>query len=117
MPSLLGGTRVAVVLAMHDEAPGRDRDEILEAGLDPILGLDRVEGDVPAISSPAAMADEFAHQRLIRRFGEMHGDVPASVRPLERGERGLALEEDFGQEIDDALCGLFVADRQNWRGG
>ena len=40
----------------------------------------------------------------------MHGDVPASVRPLERGDRGLALEEDFGQHIDDALGGVFVAD-------
>ena len=53
---------------------------------------------------------EFAQQRLIRRFGKMHGDVPASVRPLERGERGLVLEEDLGQHIDDALGGAFVAD-------
>ena len=35
----------AIMLAVHDEASGRDRDEVLEAGLDPIPGLDRIEGD------------------------------------------------------------------------
>ena len=39
----------------------------------------------------------------------MHGDVPAPVRPLERGERGLVLEEDFGERVDDALGRAFIA--------
>ena len=55
-------------------------------------------------------ADEFADRRLIGRLGEMHRDVPASVRPLERGDRGLALEKALGQEIDDALGGRLAAD-------
>src|SRR5258706_9503589 len=42
----------------------------------------------------------------------MHRDVPAPAGPLGRGNRGLALEKTFGEEIDDALCGLFVADRK-----
>ena len=42
----------------------------------------------------------------------MHGDVPAPVGTLERGDRGLALEEALGQEIDHAPGGLFVADRE-----
>jgi hypothetical protein len=42
----------------------------------------------------------------------MHGGVPAAVRPLERGDRGLAFEKHLGQDIDDALGGLFVADRE-----
>ena len=46
-------------------------------------------------------ADQIADRGLIRRIGEMHGDVPAPVGPLERGDRGLALEKAFGQEIDD----------------
>ena len=101
---LVGRHAVAVVLAMHHEPSGWDRDEILEAGLDPILGFHRVEGDVLCDFLAGRIADEFAHQRLIRRFRKMHGDVPASVRPLECGERGLVLEEDLGQEIDDAFC-------------
>ena len=40
----------------------------------------------------------------------MHGDVPAPAGPLERGDRGLALEKALGQEIDHALGGMFVAD-------
>ena len=42
---LVGRDPLAVVLAVHDEASGRDGNEILEAGLDPVLGLDRIEGD------------------------------------------------------------------------
>ena len=42
----------------------------------------------------------------------MHGDVPAAVRPFERRDRGLALKENFGEQIDNALGGLFVADRK-----
>ena len=48
--------------------------------------------------------------RLIGRLGEMQGDVPAPSRPLERRDRGLALEKALGQHIDDAPGGLFVAD-------
>ena len=32
--------------------------------------------------------------------------------PLERGDRGLALEKALGQEIDHAPGGSFVADRK-----
>jgi hypothetical protein len=39
----------------------------------------------------------------------MRRDVPAPVRPLERGDRGLALEKTLGQQIDHALCGLLAA--------
>ena len=63
-----------------------------------------------AISAPAALADEFAHQRLIGRLGKMHRDVPSAVRPLERGDRGLALEKNFGQDIDDTFGGVLVTD-------
>ena len=65
-----------------------------------------------AISSPAASVDEFAHPRLIRRVGKMHGDVPEPVRPLEAGDRGLVLEKHFGKHIDDEFGGVFVADRE-----
>ena len=36
---------VTVVAAVNDEAPGRHRDEIFEARLDPVLGLDGIEGE------------------------------------------------------------------------
>ncbi len=112
MPSLFGGDARAVMLAVHDETPGRDRNEILEAGLDPVPGLDGVEGDAPGDLVAGGVGHELAHQRLIRRVGKMHGDVPAPVRPLERGDGGLALEKDFGQDVDDAFGGVFVADRE-----
>ena len=44
---LVGRNLRAVMLAVHDEAPGADRDQFLERGLDPVLGLDRVERDAP----------------------------------------------------------------------
>ena len=44
---LVGRNPFAVMLAVHDEAPGRDRDQVLEAGPDPVLGLDRIEIDGP----------------------------------------------------------------------
>ena len=42
----------------------------------------------------------------------MHRDVPSAVRPFERRDRGLALKKNFGQDIDDALGGMLVADRK-----
>ena len=42
----------------------------------------------------------------------MHRDVPASVGPLERCDRGLALEENLGQDVDDVLRGVFVCQRE-----
>src|SRR5450759_346385 len=33
--------------AVDDESPGADRDQLIEAGPDPVFGLDRVEADVP----------------------------------------------------------------------
>ena len=53
---LVGRDPVAVMLAVDDEASGGDGDEVFEAGLDPILGLDRVEGDALGDSAPAALA-------------------------------------------------------------
>ena len=51
----------AIVRAMDDEASGRHRDEVFEARLDPVLGLDRVEGEAyRATSSPGGIRDEFA---------------------------------------------------------
>ena len=44
---LVGRHFCAVVLAVHDKTPGADRRPVLQRGLDPVLGLDRVEGDVP----------------------------------------------------------------------
>ena len=119
MPSLLGGDPLAVMLAVHDEAPGRDGDEVFEAGLDPVLGLDRVEGDALGDIRAGGIGHEFADQRLIRRLGKMHGDVPAAVRPLERGDRGLAFKKNFGQHIDDApwrLCSSPIAKLARWVG-
>ena len=109
MAELVGRHALAVMLAMHDKTSGRNGNEILEAGLDPVLGFDRVEGDGFRDLLAGGVADQFAHQRLVRGIGKMHGDVPAPVRPLERGERGLVLEEDFGERVDDALGRAFIA--------
>jgi hypothetical protein len=42
----------------------------------------------------------------------MLGSVPAPAGPLERGNRGLAFNKTLGQQIDHALCGVLVADRE-----
>src|SRR6516162_6160856 len=39
----------------------------------------------------------------------MHSDIPASGRPLECGNRGLAFKKVFGQEIGNAFGRLLVA--------
>src|SRR6185437_11453969 len=46
-----------------------------------------------------------------RRMRKMHAHVPASVRPLVRRDRGLALAEDLGQDVDHAPRRMFIADR------
>ena len=109
---LVGRHQQPVVAAVHDETPGADRHQIFKARLDPVLGLDRVEGDRPRHLRPGRIADQPADPRLIGWFGEMHGDIPAPVRPLERGDRGLALEEALGEPIDQTSCGRFAADRK-----
>ena len=115
---LVGRHPLAVMLAMHDKAAGGDRDQIFEAGLDPVLGLDGVEGDVLCDVSPAARPP-IRGSGLIGRIGKMHGDVPAPVRPLERGDRGLAFEENFGQESTTRLAARSspMAKLARWRRG
>ena len=113
---LVGCHPCAVMVAMHDEPSGGDRDEILEAGLDPIPGLDGVEADISRDGLTGGVADDLADQRLVGRGGKMRGDTPAPVRPLEGGDRGrvlqeLALGEDLGEDVDHAFGGLFAADR------
>src|SRR3984957_5865510 len=100
----------AVVVAMHDEAPCAHGYQFLERGLDPVLGLDSVERNVPRHVIAGGKTYEFADRGLFGWFGEMHGDAPAPVRALKRRDRGLALEKALGQEIDHALGGLFAAD-------
>ena len=100
------------MLAVHDEAPGRDRDQIFERCLDPVLGLDDVEADTLCDFLAGGSGDEPAHPRLIRRVGKMQCDVPTPVRPLVPGDSGLALKKDFGKHIDDQFGGMFVANRE-----
>ena len=109
---LVGGHPRAVMGAMHDKAPRRHRHEVFQARLDPVLGLDRVEGDGLRDLLARRIGHELAEQRLVRRLGKMHRDIPAPVRPLERRHRRLALEKDLGQQIDHALGGMLVADRK-----
>ena len=109
---LVGRHTQPVVAAVHDELAGADRDQICKARLDPVPGLDRVERDRPRHLRPGRIADQPADPRLVGWFGEMHGDIPAPVRPLERGDRGLALEKTLGEPIDHPFCGRFAADRE-----
>ena len=92
--------------AVHDEAPGADRDQFFQRRLDPVFGFDGVEGDVGRDLAAGGKADQLADRGLIGRIGKMHGDVPAPAGALERGDRGLALEKALGQEIDHALGGV-----------
>ena len=100
------------MLAVHDKAPGADRDQIRQRRLDPILGFHRVECHVPRGFVAGGEADQVADRGFVRRLGEMHRDIPAPAGSLERGDRGLALEEAFIQQIDHALGGRFAADRK-----
>ena len=67
---------------------------------------------VSAISFPAAVATSSRSQCLIGRLGKMQRDVPASVRPLEGGDRRVAVEKDLREHIDDALGRGLGADRK-----
>ena len=98
------------MLAVHDEAPGAHRHQFFQRGLDPILGFHGVERDALRHLVAGGEADQFADRSLVGRLGKMHGDVPAPVGPLERGDRGLALEKALVEQIDHALGGLLVAD-------
>src|ERR1035441_9254237 len=96
--------------AVHDEAARAHRHQLLERGLDPILGFHRVESDALRDLAAGGNANEFADRSLIGRLGKMHGNVPAPVGPLERGDCGLAHKKALVQQIDHVLRGLLVAD-------
>ena len=50
MPILLGATRCAVMLAVHDEAAGRHGTQTAPGWRHPVLGLDRIEIAAVAVS-------------------------------------------------------------------
>ena len=114
---LVGRHPRAVVAAVHDEAAGMDGDEVFEAGRDPVLGFDGVEGDVLVRCRRRRRGDQFADRGFIGRLGEMHADVPASVRAFESGDGGLVLVEALVEQIDDAPRGAFVADGESRTAG
>jgi hypothetical protein len=91
-PELVGRNAGAIMLAVDQETSGRHGDEVVEAGLDPVFGLDRVEGNARGDIGACGIGDDFAEQRLIGRVGEVHRDVPPAIRPFKRGDRGLPLE-------------------------
>ena len=103
----------AVVAAVHDEAAGANGHQFFKARLDPVPGLDRVECDCLRHLRAGRIADQSADPRLVGRIGEIHGDSPAPIRPLERGNRGLALEKALGEAIDHPFCGRFAANRKS----
>ena len=83
----------------------RDRLRLLAAtGLDGAIVM-HFDAELAATS-----AQDFIERILVGRFGKMHGDVPAAARLLEGGNRGLAFEEDFGKDVDNAFGSLLVAD-------
>ena len=109
---LVGRDAVAVMLAVYDKTPGGDGNEIFEAGLDPVLGFDGVEDDGLRGIAAGRACHQLAHQRLVGRFGKMHSDVPAPVRPLERSDGGLAFKENFREDVDDTFGCVLVANRE-----
>ena len=52
----------------------------------------------------------------VRRLGEMHRDVPAAVRPLERGDRGLAFKKTSVRDRQHAwrCCSSPIAKLARW---
>ena len=94
-----------------------DRHEVFEAGLDPVLGLDGVEGDALCDVVAGGEADQFADRGLIGCIVEMQADVPAPVRAFERRDGGLAFIETFVQQIDHPPRGSFVADGESRAAG
>src|SRR5882724_3125264 len=89
MPSLFGGTRARSCAPCTTKRPAGTGTRSSRLALTQSLASTVSKAMVPAISS-----------------------LPASVRPLERRDRRLALEEDVGEHVDHALGGVFVADRE-----
>src|SRR4051812_43939728 len=100
------------MLTVHDEAACADRDQLFQCRPDPVPGFHNVERDISCNLAAEGEAYEFADGALIWCFGEMQCDVPAPAGAFGRGDRGIALEKALAQEIDHALRGLFVADRE-----
>src|SRR5215218_9532375 len=80
---------VAVMATVDDEAPGRHRDEIFQARLDPVPGFDSVESQRVRDLISCCDCNELAQPRPVRRVREMQRDVPLSVRLLEGGDRRI----------------------------
>ena len=111
----------AVVLTMNHETSRWNGNQIVQAHPHPVLGFDHIESQVAGDLGTGSTGHEIAHHGLIRRLGKMQGDIPAPVRPLEGRNRRFSLEEDLGEDVDDAARRLLVryreADAVGGRGG
>ena len=113
----LRGNPVAVMRAVNDEAAGLDRLEAFQARLHPVLRLHRLEAHACRRRLVGGQRDQLPDGGFIRRLAEMDGDVPAAVRVLERGDRGLAVVEGFGQNVGNAPRAAFVGKGEDGAGG
>ena len=89
---LVGRHAIAVMLPWTTKRPAGTGTRSSRLALTQSLASIVSKAMVSAISFPGRVGNQFAHQRLVRRVGKMQRDVPVSVRPLERGDRGIVLQ-------------------------
>src|SRR5579871_135293 len=102
---------IAVMAAVYDKAAGLDGCQRVEAGADPVLVLDRTEGQSVGDGAIGGERNEVPHRGLIGGLGKMNGDVPAAGRILERGDGGVVAVKAFGQNVGDAARSGLVGER------
>src|SRR5450631_404480 len=107
-PELVGRNAGTIMLAVDQEASGGHGDEVVQAGLDPVLGFDRIEGKALRNRLAGDVTDALTEQPLIRLERKMQRDVPAAVGPFERDDRRIAVDKQVGELIDGGLGPLFV---------
>ena len=106
----IGRHALAIVGAMHDEAPGRDRGQSGQARLHPIGGPDGFEDERIGGLRASRKRNEGAHRCLIGGFAEMKGNHPPSIAILRRRDHHMGGIEAFGESIED-VPGLGLAGR------
>jgi hypothetical protein len=98
----------AIMRAVDDKTPGRDRLQAEETFRHPIFGGDARKAERVGDAGAHGRGRQIAHRRLVNRTAEVERDPPLTLALIHKSHHRLVGKERLGKPVGDALRRLFI---------